>query len=86
MSTNTFMDIKPIKNIHDLTLDELTATYSEEYKRKNNIIIGTRIPVKYEIECWNCNTVFMAGPYQNYCSERCTTIGEWKQNNFDWEK
>lgn len=80
-----FFDIKPIKSIYDLSVGELFAHYSDEFKRRNNITIGVRIPVSYEVECWNCGKLFLAAPYQNYCSERCTTIGEWKENNWDLE-
>ena len=86
MSSSTYFDIMPPKDIHELTVGELLTHYSDEFKRKNGITIGTKIPVKYEVECWNCNTLFLAAPYQNYCSKRCTDIGEWKENNWDLDR
>lgn len=79
---STFMDIKPVKSIYELTIGELMLHYSDEFKRKNNIILGTRIPVKYEMDCWTCHTPFLTTPYQSYCSSRCQDIGELAEN--DW--
>lgn len=66
-----YLDIKPRKTIHDLTLNELMATYSEAYKRKNNIVIGKRIVVMSERDCENCHNTFLARPYQWNCSKAC---------------
>ena len=80
------MDIKPKKSIYDLSIGELIAHYSDEFKLRNNIVLGTKIPVLEERTCWVCKRTFLGTVYEWHCSDTCQDKGDWEADRWDLDR